>query len=92
MLGTIQSHLELFNGDYMPSETAPAINCPQLLTLFQVIIYKVNTVIDMEDTSFFHVSFTFHILGAKMAFHDGILEHTASEHCLFIIQIKGLCF
>lgn len=64
MLGTIQSHLELLNGEYMPSETAPAVNRPRLLTLFQVIIYKVNTIIDMEDTSFSHASFTFHILGS----------------------------
>lgn len=64
MLGTVQSHLELLNGEYMPSETVPPVNCPKLLTLFQVIIYKVNTIIDMEDSSFSHVSFTFHILGS----------------------------
>lgn len=65
MLGTIQSHLEVFNVVPIPFEIAPAVNRPRLLTLFPVIIYKVNTIIDMEDSSFSHVSFTFHILGSK---------------------------
>lgn len=64
MLGIVQNHLELFDGEYMLSEIAPAVNHLKLLNLFQVIIYKVNTIIDMEDISFPHVSFTSHILGS----------------------------
>lgn len=64
MLGTIQSHLELLNGEHRPPEISPAVNRPRLLILFQVIIYKVNTIIDTEDSSFSCVAFTFHILGS----------------------------
>lgn len=64
MLGIFQNNLELFDGEYMLSEIAPAVNHLKLLNLFQVTIYKVNTIIDMEDISFPHVSFTSHILGS----------------------------